>query len=101
MEEIKEEWFQRTIYVNHIREVNDYFVILEKPKVVSRKTSIYEIYEKNTTGCLLGEIKWYGAWRKFCFFPNEKTIWDTKCLTKITEFLDKTNKEYREEMKRK
>lgn len=36
----------------------------------------------------IGEIKWYGAWRKYCFFPYAKTVFDAKCMKGITEFID-------------
>ena len=36
----------------------------------------------------LGTIKWYGAWRKYCFFPDDGTIYDSKCMKRIMEFID-------------
>lgn len=39
----------------------------------------------------IGQIKWYGAWRKFCFYPNGDTIWDNKCLEQIIAFLNQVN----------
>jgi len=36
----------------------------------------------------LGEIKWFGAWRKYAFFPNENTIYDKACLETITSKLN-------------
>lgn len=48
-----------------------------KTKVVT-VTSIKNDY-------FLGEIKWYGAWRQYAFFPAEKTIWNRDCLEQINE----------------
>lgn len=59
----------------------------------NRKTPVLTIYSKE--GYNLGEIRWYGAWRKFCFYPNEDTIWDNKCLEEIVSFLNKYNKDWR------
>lgn len=78
---------------------NNYFLII-KMCIDGRKTPMYHIWSKTSLSDI-GIIKWYGAWRKFCFFPIEDTIWDSKCLSNIIEFLDKINKDYREEMKRK
>ena len=72
---------------------NDYFSILEE-KLEGRKTPILHICSK-LSGNEIGEIKWYGAWRKFCFFPNKDTIWDDKCLTSLNEFLIQYNKDWR------
>ena len=79
-----------------IVEQNDYFRIV-KETLENRKTPIYHI--ETLGGLYLGEIKWYGAWRKFCFFPNKETIWDNKCLKLVIDFLDRINKEWRESKK--
>ena len=71
----------------------DYFFIT-KIDVVNRKTPIYYIFEFNTN--CIGEIKWYAPWRKFCFFPDKDTVWDSKCLTDVLNQLDKINIEYKE-----
>jgi len=51
------------------------------------KTKIWEIRNEHQS-CSIGEIKWNGAWRKYCFFPYEDTMFDTNCLKTITEFLE-------------
>lgn len=71
----------------------DYFYV-EKLYIESRKTPIYNLYIKDSN-FQLGCIKWYGAWRKFCFYPNVETVWDNKCLTIVIELLDKYNKEWK------
>jgi hypothetical protein len=32
---------------------------------------------------ILGEIRWYGAWRQYTFRPDPETIWNTKCLEDV------------------
>lgn len=81
-----------------IVEQNEYFLILKKPLEPNRKTNEYEIYNINTKN-LLGIVKWYGAWRKFCFFPSAETIWDDKCLSVLNSFIINLNKDYRKEKK--
>ena len=68
---------------------NEYFVILEE-RPEKRKTSIYHIFS-NKSRDEIWLIKWYGAWRKYCFFPNADTIWDNKCLNNINSFLEEIN----------
>ena len=60
-----------------------------------RKTPIYEVYERNGSN-RLGDIRWYPAWRGFCFFPNNNTVFDHGCLLKIVEWINELNKRYKE-----
>lgn len=55
------------------------------------KTSIFLI--QNMNGDKLGTIKWHGAWRKYCFFTNDNTIFDVKCMNEITDFIIKLMEE--------
>jgi hypothetical protein len=57
---------------------NKYLEFREKV-VQGRKTPIIQIYSKNH-GDLLGEIKWFGRWRQYTFFPCSDTIWNVDCL---------------------
>jgi hypothetical protein len=41
----------------------------------------------NNSAVKLGLIKWVGAWRKYCFFPEQDTFYDTKCLEEIKAFM--------------
>lgn len=43
----------------------------------------------NVTGDDIGEIKWHGAWRQYCFFPDYETFWSRGCLQEIQEFIYK------------
>lgn len=67
------------------------FIYIEKIVIPNRKTAIYWIHSKKDANIILGEIKWFGAWRKYCFFPGENTIFDNKCLNFILEFLEEVN----------
>jgi len=51
-----------------------------------RKTHTYTVVNK-TRGDILGSIKWYGPWRKFCFFPSASTVWSVDCLKDISGVL--------------
>lgn len=82
-------------------EKNDYFFIEKQPLEVGRKTHKYVIFNCQS-GDVLGEISWYGAFRKFCFIPESSIdiVWDEKCLQQLTNFLVNLNKNYREERKK-
>lgn len=50
--------------------------------VVGRKTKLIEVWSKGGP-TILGFIKWYGPWRKYCFYPADGTIFDPSCLLEI------------------
>jgi len=50
-----------------------------------KKTHTYRILNKR--GELLGEIKWYSAWRQYCFYPLGNSIWNIDCLADVQDFL--------------
>jgi len=60
------------------------------------KTTRYEV-RNSENNVLLGIIKWFGAWRKYAFFPYPDTVFETQCLSDITQFL----KDLMEERKKK
>ena len=79
-----------------IVEKNDFFFVEKEPLELGRKTNKYEIFNCKS-GDWLGEIAWYGAFRKFCFFAEENIVWDEKCLKQLLDFLTKLNNDYRKE----
>lgn len=60
------------------------------------KTNVYDVVSK-CSECILGEIKWYPAWRHYCFFPNNliKTVHSDRCLINIGEFVLELNKQHK------
>lgn len=59
-----------------------------------RKTRITEVTAVSS-GILLGKIKWYGAWRQYCFFPEPGCLFNVGCLETITRNVDVLNKQRR------
>jgi len=59
---------------------------------VKKKTTVFNIKKKDTLFSL-GKIKWFGAWRKYCFFPEEEVVFDVDCLKTIILFIEKIMKE--------
>jgi len=50
------------------------------------KTRKFVILNNNDT--ILGKIKWFSHWRRYCFFPELNTIWDSNCLHEIMVQID-------------
>lgn len=59
-----------------------------------KKLPQYILCTKDNYLIHLGIIKWYGAWRKFCWFTDgifDDIVFDSKCLNDIERFLDTLN----------
>lgn len=54
----------------------------------SGKTLVTSVYSARS-GDKLGEIKWFGRWRQYAFYPAEGTIWNPDCLADINTVIYK------------
>jgi hypothetical protein len=52
------------------------------------KTKIYQVVPKEYPGSCLGEIKWYGSWRCYAFYPFPNCVFEKTCLKDITSFIE-------------
>ena len=50
------------------------------------KTSIWHVVAK-VDRTILGEIRWYGRWRGYAFFPWRDTLYEATCLNDIARFI--------------
>ena len=64
----------------------EHFWITKLRKSAICKTEVFSIHN-NKSFALLGTIKWYGAWRQYCFYPEQNTVWSNSCLEHIREFI--------------
>lgn len=64
----------------------------------SGKTEIWDVVAK-VDGVSLGQIRWHGAWRKYAFFPAEKTLYESKCLRDLATFCDNEMRKRTEEQR--
>ena len=51
------------------------------------KTAVWDVVTKEGGG-VLGEVKWFGRWRKYSFYPKPDTIYEQTCLRDIAAFID-------------
>jgi hypothetical protein len=58
---------------------------VEDPK--PRKTEIWLVANADN-GAPLGYIKWYGAWRQYCFFPISNCVFHKGCLEAINRKIE-------------
>jgi len=51
------------------------------------KTKKFEVLTKDFDSIKLGEVRWFGRWRQYAFFPNANTVFEKQCMQDITDFL--------------
>lgn len=56
-----------------------------------RKTGIWNVVSQSGD-FTLGQIKWYGAWRQYVFFPATDTLYNTDCLVAIADRIETCNR---------
>ena len=59
-----------------------------------RKTDIWAVEREDGLGAALGYVKWHGAWRQYCFFPDTATLYNADCLRQIADFCQRKRAEY-------
>jgi len=47
------------------------------------KTKIWQVLSRKTA-YVLGHIRWYGPWRRYCFFPSPETVFSIDCMEVIS-----------------
>lgn len=52
------------------------------------KTGVWQVLN-NRSGGLLGFVKWYPAWRQYCFYPEPDCVFNTGCLADTVAFIGK------------
>lgn len=55
------------------------------------KTDIVTVYSKSD-GSVLGQVRWYGHWRHYCFFPvKDDVVWSDRCLKDLADYVSYLN----------
>lgn len=76
-----------------MRALGDYMFVRYRYPSKSGKTKIFVVTDRH--GGVLGEIKWFGRWRCYAFFPEIETIYNASCMTELAKFCDEQTKEHR------
>ena len=62
-------------------------------------TAVWQV-ENKSHGYRLGDIKWYGPFRQYAFFPaGGGLVFSIGCMADISEFIKALAKEYRDAKK--
>ena len=57
------------------------------------KTAIWLVLDK--AGGVLGQVKWFGRWRKYSFFPMPDCVFEGTCLREIARFIEDQTRAHR------
>ncbi len=64
----------------------------DQGRELGKKTRIWIVIYSAHEYRALGEIKWFGRWRKYCFFPNPNTVYEEICMREIAYFCETATK---------
>lgn len=72
---------------------NSEFINFREVETTAKKTKKWEV-ENEQSRYVIGVISWFGAWRKYAFYPCIDTVYDPDCLFTIGSFLEEKTKEH-------
>jgi hypothetical protein len=70
----------------------------ETPPSPGRKTKVFYVVAVQGEHPI-GIVKFYPAWRKFCFFPDDGTTFDCDCLFTIAQFCEQQTRAHKDASK--
>ena len=56
------------------------------------KTKVWNVYAKGGGNVLLGQVEWFGRWRKYAFHAALCTVFEADCLRDIAMFCEEQSK---------
>lgn len=75
-----------------------YIRFTEYPMPPAHKTRLWRV-ETKERGDVLGEVRWFGRWRKYCFEPFGRAVFEEVCMREISDFIVARTREHREALK--
>ncbi len=64
------------------------------PRYAPRITEIWEVRTADRKQ-LLGEVRWFGHWRRYALFPTSGPGFDATCLRDLADFCERQTQEHR------
>ena len=76
-----------------------YLNFKEVGRTTSGITAIIEV--ANKSGSVLGEVVWFGQWRKYCFKTVQGIVLDEHCLYDIMKYIVEKTEDHKNSLKNK
>lgn len=70
-----------------------------RPK--DRVTDRWTVYERAHSGAPIGEVRWFGSWRRYAFNPAPGAVFEQDCLRDIAAFCEEQTAARKRERDRK
>ena len=64
-----------------------------------KRTWRWQIHTRPVAGqgiVFLGEVKWFGRWVKYGFYPAPDCVFEATCLREIADFIEERTTEFRD-----
>jgi len=71
------------------------YIRMVEAERTGRKTKVWEVRTNDGEDTLLGEVRWFGRWRGYAFFPESLTIYEQRCLRAIADFVETKSQSHR------
>lgn len=82
-------------YISHIMDVKSKWLEFH-PRITgfTGSTFQFEVWTKGKN-YFLGDIKWFGRWRGYAFFPVDRTVFEWDCMRTLSDICEKMTKDHR------
>lgn len=67
----------------------------------SGKTKVWDVATKEDSEDLIGQVRWFGSWRCYAFYPYDKTVFEKTCLRDIANFCEEKTNNHKKEVEQK
>lgn len=72
----------------------------EYAQELGKATKVWTVSEgTNCRGPELGQVRWFGRWRKYAFFPEGGKVFEETCMREISYFCETATKLHRDVLK--
>lgn len=75
-------------------ETKDYLRFDLHDVIKGRKTNVWTVCNKDSNE-ILGEVRWFGRWRQYAFFPGADLVFEKHCLRRLADFCEARTIEHR------
>jgi len=69
-----------------MQQLGKYMFVREPMNSKTGKTKIWIIVDRNNSP--LGDVRWFGRWRCYAFFPEPDTVFNASCMNELVSFCD-------------
>lgn len=79
--------------IDSVRTLGTHIIFEDAGASESGKTRVFTVHSTHDSS-LLGEVRWFARWRKYCFFPTSATVFEQICMRDVSDFIEIKTKEH-------